>query len=120
MELPRGFARKEYIEIWYSDLAKICEKHFGGELDMAVVMDFPSQDTYRTVTVPSYRDWAIDWESGDYDNDSPELIAKIRQELTYGVSRNSEKTSVSIEAILDLLHEDGIIPTGNYLITVWW
>ena len=119
MNLPENFRKKTYIEIWYSDLAEVSEKHFGGKLDMAVVMDFPSQDSYRTVTVPSDREWAIDWESAGYD-ESPELIAKIREELAVGVSRSTGKCRVGVESLLDLLHEDGIIPAGDYLITIWW
>lgn len=120
MNLPEGFKQKTYFEIGFSELAKVSEKHFGGELDMAVVLDFPGQDSYRTASVPSDREWAIDWDSDNYEGDSPELIARIKEELAQGIDRTNRETPVSLEAILDLLHDDGVIPAGEYLITIWW
>jgi hypothetical protein len=116
MDLPDGFKRKEYIEVWYADLGKIASKHFGCSIEMHDVLDHPSQDSYHKLEVPSDRDWEYIWdeETLEYVAD-PNRGTNFRAELADGVT-----SSLTLDLMLDLLYDDGIIPAGDYLITIWW
>lgn len=116
MDLPESFKSKTYIEVWYSDLGEFASKHFNCDFRMADVLDYPSQDTYHTITVPTDRDWEDVWneELVTYEI-NPNRGAEIRAELAEG-----NAGSLSLDSMMDLMYDDGIIPAGEYLITVWW
>lgn len=116
MEFPEGFKRKEYIAVWYSDLARFASKHFGCEIEMHGVLDFPNQDTYFTMPVPSDREWEYVWDENllTYVT-APERGNEIRAELAGKVT-----DALTLDILLDLLYDDGVIPSGEYLVTVWW
>ena len=116
MDLPEGFQSKTYIKVWYSDLGRLAAKHFNCSIEMHNVLDYPSQDTYYTPNVPSDRDWTYVWnEEQEVYIDSPDRGNEIRRELASGNSN-----SLTLEVLLDLLYEDSVIPSGEYLVTVWW
>lgn len=116
MDLPKNFKKKEYIEIWYSDLGRFFGEYFGCKFEMHGLLDHPSQNSYFTYEVPSYRDWEWEWnEEMKKQIDNPNKGDEIRAAL-----KNGDTSEASMEALLDILHDNGVIPTGDYLVTVWW
>jgi hypothetical protein len=114
MEFPAE--TKTYQEIFASDFNKYIEKTFKTDYHYADTMDYPGQDTYRTYSIGdnSCGDtycWNEDWtEETEFD------LVRMFYDLHNG-ERHKRPTP---DELLEGMYQMGMIPSGNYLFTIWW
>lgn len=95
---------KQANVIWYKDLEDLIKTHIGIEVD--IQGGELGQDTY----LQSFE--SISDTLDEYDR---EAISLYLEEFT-----KCNTADVDIDAFLKILVHKGILPTGNYIVTIWW
>ena len=95
-----------------NDLNTFATGYFGRPYNTGRGMDNPGQNTVAFVTITDEG-----WDSGDIDGPGPALAGWL---ATTGDTHAIETASPHPANILDQLFHDGVIPTGEYLVRLWW
>ena len=111
-----------YREIWYGDLERAMKEIYNIDVELSVMLDNPGQNTYFTYNVDGesefediddesmYNEWL---ETGEMDSLGPYVISYANQSHKYF-------GEIGVRHLLHRLFMDDHIPSGKYLMTVWW
>lgn len=113
------FQEKTYFEVWESDLSEFVARTYGRPWRLQQQGDMLGQNTYLKIDVSQ--------EGTDF-SDAEEAEKELQAWLALPHPGDGWKEvmdferdqGLSVEIILWDLCRQGIIPEGEYLITVWW
>jgi len=117
-----NFETITYHQIWYSDLEKAIKSIYDIDVEIAVMLDYPGQNTYYTYTVDGssefddiedeamFEEWV---ETGEMDNLGP-------YSTSYGGKTYKTYGEISVKHLFHRLFVDGHIPAGKWLLAIFW
>jgi hypothetical protein len=117
MQLPEGFEQKNYIQVNYDDLDTLIKSHYGIDYRTMDGLFEPHNDTYHTITVNGGE---VDEADGETFFDDDSLLSETEQTIE-SMKQGEEPDEFSYpspHAMLNMLNREGIVPAGEYLLTV--
>lgn len=116
------FETKTYHEIWYSDLQKAIKSIYDIDVEIAVMLDYPGQDTYYTYTVNGSSEFDDIDDEGIYREwlETGEMTSLGPFPFTWEGKTHYTDGEVQVKHLFHRLFVDGYIPSGEYLLTVHW
>ena len=119
IEASEIFKTKTYIEVWESDLSKFVSEFYGLPWRLQQQGDAMGQNTYLKIDVSSE---GTDWESPEECEQKLQEWRALPKPEGWEEVMNFERDhqALSVDVVLWDLCRKGIIPEGEYLITVWW